>query len=92
MASPVGSVTGSFQNGVSRFSRLFSAQVNAGNVRLLRGEWNRAFIEELRQFPTGKHDDQVDAVADAFSELCQESVTVVRNYFTGKPNRRRTEF
>src|SRR6476659_5938557 len=28
-ASPLGSVTGSFQNGVSRFSRLFSAQVNA---------------------------------------------------------------
>src|SRR3977135_301248 len=28
-ASPVGSGTGSFQNGVRRFSRLFSAQVNA---------------------------------------------------------------
>ena len=29
MASPVGSLTGSFANGVSRFSRLFSDQVNA---------------------------------------------------------------
>src|SRR5580704_6644460 len=28
-ASPLWSVTGSFQNGVRRFSRLFSAQVNA---------------------------------------------------------------
>ena len=28
-ASPVGSVTGSFQNGVRRFSRLLSAHVNA---------------------------------------------------------------
>ncbi len=47
----------------------FSSQVNAGNVRLLRGDWNKAFIEELRQFPNGKHDDQVDAVSLAFNEL-----------------------
>lgn len=47
----------------------FSSQVNAGNVKLLRGDWNADFIEELRQFPNGKHDDQVDAVSDAFEEL-----------------------
>lgn len=47
----------------------FSAQVNAGNVRVLRAPWNRAFIDELRVFPRGKNDDQVDAVADAFNEL-----------------------
>ena len=47
----------------------FSAQVNAGNVRLLKGDWNCDFIEELRQFPLGKNDDQVDAVSDAFSQL-----------------------
>jgi len=47
----------------------FSSQVNAGNVRLLKADWNRAFIEELRNFPNGKHDDQVDAAADAFNEL-----------------------
>lgn len=46
-----------------------AAQVNAGNVRLVKGAWNAAFIEELRQFPQGKHDDQVDAAADAFNEL-----------------------
>lgn len=47
----------------------FSAQLNAGNVKLVRGEWNRDFLEELRQFPNGKHDDQVDAASDAFTEL-----------------------
>ena len=47
----------------------FAAQVNAGNVRLLRGDWNKAFIEELRAFPHGKHDDMSDAVSDAFNEL-----------------------
>ena len=47
----------------------FSAQVNAGNVRLVRGEWNKAFIEELRTFPSGKHDDQVDGASKAFNAL-----------------------
>jgi predicted phage terminase large subunit-like protein len=47
----------------------FAAQVNAGNVRLVHGEWNRAFIEELRAFPMGTHDDQVDAGSDAFNRL-----------------------
>ncbi len=47
----------------------FASQVNAGNVRLLAGAWNQAFIEELRVFPRGNNDDQVDAAADAFNEL-----------------------
>jgi len=47
----------------------FSSQVNAGNVKLVRGPWNKAFIEELRTFPFGSHDDQVDAASLAFNEL-----------------------
>ena len=47
----------------------FASQVNAGNVRLLEGEWNADYIEELRTFPKGKNDDQVDGSADAFNEL-----------------------
>jgi len=47
----------------------FSAQVNAGNVRLARGDWNSALIEEMRTFPVGKNDDQVDAASDAFNEI-----------------------
>lgn len=47
----------------------FAAQVNAGNVKLVRGAWNHAFTEELRSFPLGRHDDQVDAATDAFNEL-----------------------
>ena len=50
-----------------------ASQVNAGNVRLLAGAWNTAFIEELRTFPKGKNDDQVDAAADAFGELTLKS-------------------
>ncbi len=47
----------------------FSSQLNAGNVRVVKGDWNRAFIEELRQFPQGRHDDQVDAASLAFNLL-----------------------
>lgn len=48
----------------------FAAQVNAGNVRLVRGDWNLQYIEELRQFQAkAEHDDQVDASSLAFSNL-----------------------
>jgi predicted phage terminase large subunit-like protein len=45
-----------------------AAQVNVGNVYMLRASWNHALIEELRMFPNGENDDQVDAAARAFNE------------------------
>ena len=47
----------------------YSAQWNAGNVLLLRGSWNKDYLEELRTFPNGKNDDQVDASSDAFEDV-----------------------
>lgn len=47
----------------------FSVQVNEGNVRMLRGEWNFDFKEELRFFPYSTYKDQVDAGSGAFSKL-----------------------
>ena len=41
--------------------------VQWGNMRLLRGEWNHAFIDEMRDYPDGKHDDQVDTVSGALA-------------------------
>jgi predicted phage terminase large subunit-like protein len=46
-----------------------AAQAEAGNVRIVEGDWNEAFFAEIENFPFGKHDDQVDAAADAFNEL-----------------------
>lgn len=46
-----------------------AAQVNVGNVMMLRAEWNSILIDEMRVFPNGTHDDQVDALSDAFDEL-----------------------
>jgi predicted phage terminase large subunit-like protein len=44
----------------------FASQVNAGNVFMLRGDWNRFLLEELGTFPGGAHDDIVDGLSDAF--------------------------
>jgi len=47
----------------------FSVQVNNGNVDLLSGEWNKAFLDEFRWFPFGKFKDQVDATCAAFIQI-----------------------
>ena len=47
----------------------FASQVGAGNVKLIRGPWNRAFIDELASFPMGRHNDQVDAASSAFNRI-----------------------
>ncbi len=48
-----------------------SAQAEAGNVYLLRGDWNEDFLDEAEGFDgsDGKHDDQVDSTSGAFNEL-----------------------
>lgn len=45
------------------------AQAEVGNVKLLRGAWNEAFLDELCVFPASANDDQVDAFADGINEL-----------------------
>lgn len=46
-----------------------AAQINVGNVLMLRAPWNQPLIDEMRMFPNGAHDDQVDALSRAFGEL-----------------------
>ena len=47
----------------------FANQVEIGNVFLLKGEWNRSFLDHLEVFPVGKVNDDVDAGAGAFNKL-----------------------
>lgn len=47
----------------------FAAQVNNGNVQMLAGPWNEKCIEEMRVFPNGTFDDQVDALSRAYALL-----------------------
>src|SRR5690606_22832080 len=61
-----------------------SAQAEAGNVKLVRGPWNEAFLDEVCSFPNGQHDDQVDAFADALNELALTPDTAAASTaFTG---------
>lgn len=48
-----------------------SAAFENGNLTIARGTWNRALMDELMEFPYGKHDDQVDACSGAYRELSQ---------------------
>lgn len=50
-------------------SEPLASQINVGNVLMLRGTWNQAFIDECRLFPNGSYDDQVDAAGRAFNAL-----------------------
>lgn len=54
-------------------ARPFAAAVEAGNVFIVRGEWDyKGFIDRLCAFPNEKvKDDEVDAAAGAFNELAQ---------------------
>ena len=47
----------------------FAAQCEARNVKLVKGDWNAAYLDELCSFPFGAHDDQVDASSGAFMRL-----------------------
>jgi predicted phage terminase large subunit-like protein len=39
--------------------------IEAGRFYMVEGDWNEDFIQELEYFPSGKHDDQIDAVSIA---------------------------
>lgn len=47
----------------------FASMAEAGNVKLVRGKWNKQFLDEIELFPMGSHDDQVDAASGAWDEL-----------------------
>lgn len=51
-----------------------SSQCEAGNILVLRGDWNEDFFSEVENFPDAAHDDQVDALADAFNMIVGENV------------------
>lgn len=64
------SVTARPQTG-SKITRAesFASQWQGGNVVILKGPWNDAYLSEMENFPEGKHDDYVDASSSAFSGL-----------------------
>ncbi len=49
-----------------------SAQAEAGNLKVVRGPWNKVFLDELEAFPEGAHDDDVDSLSGAFAMLTRD--------------------
>ena len=49
----------------------FAAQVQAGNVRLVAGDWVYKFRDECEAWPASKYKDQVDAAAGALAHLVE---------------------
>ena len=47
----------------------FAAQCEAGNVRIVRGDWNVPYIEQLVSIPNGLQRDMGDATAGALNML-----------------------
>lgn len=54
-----------------------AAQCEAGNLYLVRGPWNDAFINEATVFPNGEFLDQVDAASRAYSYLLRTPESLV---------------
>ena len=47
----------------------FAAQWQAGNVDIVKGEWNEMYLGQLEAFPESKYKDMVDCSSTAFLEL-----------------------
>jgi hypothetical protein len=59
----------SFVSVTQQFNTTTTAQCEHGFVKLVAGDWNQTFVDELCAFPNGAHDDQVDAASSAFRAL-----------------------
>ncbi|MDD5276772.1 MAG: phage terminase large subunit [Methylovulum sp.] len=55
-------------------ARPASAAAENGRIKLVKSAWNKAFIDELENFPKGAHDDQVDGLSGAINWLESNNV------------------
>lgn len=50
----------------------WAARAEARKVKLVKGEWVNAFLDEVCSFPQGTHDDQVDTVSGGVQMVAQK--------------------
>ena len=60
------------------------ARAEQGEVKLLRGNWNHDFIDEICAFPETLHDDQVDATTGALLMLSDVGFSIKPIISVGK--------
>jgi predicted phage terminase large subunit-like protein len=66
----------------------FLAAIEAGNVFVVQGDWNRDLVDELNAFPGGDHDDQISACSLAYHKLVRNKfLSVVWGRFTNPQQR-----
>jgi predicted phage terminase large subunit-like protein len=58
----------------------WAGKAGGGLVLMVEGDWNKPFLDELTSFPTGAHDDQVDAVSSAFDKLFNNTFGIIDYY------------
>lgn len=70
----------------------FTGQAEAGNVRMVRGNWNIDYLDEMTAFPEYTYSDQVDATSGAFNKLAKGQTSAyhtppTRQRVDGEPSR-----
>lgn len=55
-------------------ARPLASQAAVGNVVMVEGPWNEAFLDELTAFPTGRYRDQTDACSRGFAFFVHQPV------------------
>ena len=50
-----------------------ASRAEQGKVKLVRGNWIAAFLDEVAAFPNGAHDDQIDAVSGSFQMISRRT-------------------
>ena len=50
---------------------------DGGNVHIMRGEWNLDWLKEVKEFPSAKHDDQVDNFTAGYFLCCEGNNNIV---------------
>lgn len=61
----------------------FAAQAQAGNVMVVRANWNDPLFDELEAFPVGRMKDRVDGCSRAFAALVRKVATTPHGGFGG---------
>jgi predicted phage terminase large subunit-like protein len=69
-------------------ARPVSSSAEGGDIVLLRGTWNHAFLDEISAFPLSAHKDQVDALSGAHAQMAKR-VGPRKNDENGNPVRRK---
>jgi predicted phage terminase large subunit-like protein len=59
-----------------------SSQAEAGNIKIVRGPWNDAFLSCLESFPDGAHKDDVDALSRSHRMVSNSNLERLRRLAT----------